>query len=55
MKYYGGAHFYSPAFQRMMVEQSLKEAGPIRGAIGQGLSRMGPYVGSVGAGAAQQR
>jgi hypothetical protein len=54
MKYYGGAHFYSPAFQRMMVEQSLKEAGPIRGAIGQGLSRMGPYVGSVGAGAAQQ-
>lgn len=55
LKYYGGAHFYSPAFQRMMVEQSLKEAGPIRGAIGQGLSRMGPYVGSVGAGAAQQR
>ena len=54
LKYYGGARFYSPAFQRMMVEQSLKEAGPIRGAIGQGLSRMGPYVGSVGAGAAQQ-
>ena len=55
LKHYGGAHFYTPAFQRMMVEQLLKEAGPIRGAVGQGLSRMGPYVGSVGAGAAQQR
>jgi len=55
IKHFGGAHFYSPAFQRMMVEQSLKEAGPIRGAFGQGLSRMGPYVGSIGAGAAQQR
>jgi hypothetical protein len=55
IKHIGGGYFYTPAAQRWMVAQSLKEAGPIRGAIGQGLSRMGPYVGSVGAGAAQQR
>jgi hypothetical protein len=52
--FFGGKAFYSPELQKLMVKQSLKEAGPIRSAVGQGLSRMGPYVGSVGAGAAQQ-
>lgn len=52
--FFGGKAFYSPELQKLMVEQSLKEAGPIRSAVGQGLSRMVPYVGSVGAGAAQQ-
>lgn len=54
LKYYGGAHFYSPEVQKMLVEQTLKQPGPTRAAAARGLSRISPYIGAAGAGAAQQ-